>query len=209
MSNEHEDWKSILLILRCAYLHDDDFGELIASKCETDVEYRNLLELRSAYYDDGDFIRHSVESRYKADLESHNHLLEEMDFFIAPKREHADTCHNVFEALAGYLSIGAPIPPELNETILYLYEGVYLRNKGKVSLEKTFFNQSGKQVFARQMKERKDNWDAAMIRTGVQFEGKTKLEVATEIADERERRTGQDVDPESILRVIRRKKLLD
>lgn len=164
------------------------------------IDWRKiLLEMRDSYTCD-DSVYGNRDAEYQSAFESYSQrMAERVPNFEVDRREDAEKAHNVFVAIAMYYNVDAPIPPELIATLLSLYNDVYLGNEGRVSLEQTFFGLHGKAVFAKSAASRRRNGiDEMMIKMGKHFDGKSQIEVATELAEKR------GVDPESIVRRVNR-----
>jgi len=164
------------------------------------IDWRKiLLEMRDSYTCD-DSVHGDSDARYQSEFESYSQrMAERFPNFEVDRREDAERQGNIFAAIKMYYNVAAPIPPELIATLLSLYNDVYLGNEGRVSLEQTFFGQHGKAVFAKSAASRRRNGlDAMMIKMGTHLDGKSQIEVATELAEKR------GVDPESIVRRVNR-----
>ena len=162
-----------------------------------------LLENRDNYTRD-DSPDGNLEAVYQSESESFSQYMAENFPDVAgdatPKREDAETKHNVFDAISWFWEVEAPIPPELIATLLYLYLDVYLRSEREVTLEEVFFNHYGdSQYRAKRRSQDRDLLDDFSVAMDTQFEGLSKTEAAERRGEQR------GVTGNAVLSNIRRK----
>lgn len=175
---------------------------------DSPFDWKEILQHFREAYTSEDSARENLELKYQSEHKAYSRLLAGFTPSVeAFNREEAEECHNVFDALSLYWNFGEPIPPELIDTILFLYRDRYLANGGDVSLEKTFFDQPGQSQYATKWyREHRDNLLMAQVQIGTQFEEKTKDKVLNEIADREELASGEDVSVEVLNARLKRAK---
>ena len=166
------------------------------------IDWRKiLLEMRDSYTCD-DSVHGDSDARYQSAFESYSQFMaEHFPNSAVDRREDAERAHNVFEAISLYWRVDAPIPPELIDTLLSLYNDVYLRSEREVTLEEVFFNHYGNSQYrTKWKKEDRDALDDLSVAFDTQFQGLSKTEAAERRGEWR------GVTGNAVLKNIRRKR---
>jgi hypothetical protein len=169
------------------------------------IDWKKILQEYRDNYTRDDSPDGNLEAVYQSESESFSQYMAENFPDVAgdatPKREDAETKHNVFDAISWFWEVEAPIPPELIATLLYLYRGVYLGSEREVKLEEVFFNHYGdSQYRAKRRSQDRDLLDDFSVDMDTQFEGLTKTEAAERRGEQR------GVTGNAVLSNIRRKR---
>ena len=169
------------------------------------IDWKKILQEYRDNYTRDDSPDGNLEAVYQSESESFSQYMAENFPDVAgdatPKREDAETKHNVFDAISWFWEVEAPIPPELIATLLYLYNDVYLRSEREVTLEEVFFNHYGNSQYRTKWKSQfRDLLDDYSVDMDTQFEGLTKTEAAERRGEQR------GVTGNAVLSNIRRKR---
>ena len=123
------------------------------------------------------------EVRYQEELNFFYSLLEDKGDADYWRRERVEESITVFGALEEYWSFNAPIPPELIDTILHLYRKVYLGGKGKVTLEKAFFDRPGRKKYVSDYNRLRREVGRCSISLLSKVTGRTQIELSEEYVE--------------------------
>lgn len=141
------------------------------------------------------------ELRYQNEMFNFYRILEDGDHENYWKREDVGQYYTIFGALEEYWSFNVPIPPELIDTILHLYRKVYLGGKGKVTLEKAFFDRPGRRKYVSDHNRRRRETDRRSISLLSKVTGRTQIELSEEYVE----RHNLSQDARTLTRYLQRK----
>lgn len=142
------------------------------------------------------------ELRYQDELNSYSRMLEDLGYENHWKREDLGEYYTVFDALEEYWSFNVPVPPELIDTILHLYQKVYLGGKGKVTLEKAFFDRSGRKKYVSDYNRRSREVGRRTISLLSELTGRAQEALAGEYVE----RHNLSQDARTLTRYLQRKR---
>jgi|TARA_B110000116_G_C16675584_1_gene508283 hypothetical protein len=141
------------------------------------------------------------ELRYQNEMFNFSRILEDLDHENYWKREDVGQYYTIFGALEEYWSFNVPIPPELIDTILHLYRKVYLGGKGKVTLEKAFFDQPGRHKYVSKYNAGIKESFRRSISLLSKVTGRTQIELSEEYVE----RHNLSQDARTLTRYLQRK----